>query len=464
LSGSAIRYASISELRGALRRREVSAEQLATDALELLDTVGRELNAVAELSPDRAMREARAADEALGAGNEGSLTGIPWGAKDLLATAGIPTRWGAPPFRDQVFSEDATVVRRITAAGGVLVAKLAMIEMAGAGLYRWADAGLNGPCRNPWDQTRWSGGSSSGSAAAVAAGLLPFAIGSETGGSLVIPASFCGLTALRPSAGTVSRHGALIVGWSLDKLGPLAHSAAECSTILAAIAGWDDLDAGTVDFRFRPVRRRRFRLGVLRQRSADPAVNDAFDRAIEALEGLDLVAREVSLPDIDLRDLHDRLVAGETAAEHEAFIRGPRLGALIDDAQKAAMTEYLTRSPASYPQAVVERAAASRAIDRIFDDVDALVAPTVLTEAVGLDEDLLGYRHGRRGGNMFLGSVAGLPELTCPMGFGSNGLPVGISIIAHRGGDATALRIGELYQRVTSWHEQHPPPDQPPTG
>src|SRR5205085_450342 len=163
-------------------------------------------------------------------------------AKDLLAARGAPTTWGAPPYRDQVFDEDATVVRKLGRAGAILAGKLAMVELAGGGGYRYPSASLQGPGKTPWDPECWSGGSSSGSGAAVAAGLVPYAIGSETSGSIVTPASYCGVTGLRPTYGLVSRHGAMALSWTLDKLGPIAHSAEDCALILEAIAGPDPHD------------------------------------------------------------------------------------------------------------------------------------------------------------------------------------------------------------------------------
>ena len=152
----------------------------------------------------------------------GLLQGIPYGVKDLLAFAGQPTTWGAKPYAGQVFDYNATVIDKLAGAGAVLTGKLAMVELAGGGGYRFPSASFTGPGLNPWDRTRWSGGSSSGSGAAVAAGLVPFAIGSETSGSIVTPASFCGVTALRPTYGLVSRYGAMALSWTLDKLGPFA--------------------------------------------------------------------------------------------------------------------------------------------------------------------------------------------------------------------------------------------------
>src|SRR2546427_9306173 len=196
---------------------------------------------------ESALADARAADAEIAHGrHRGPLHGIPYGVKDLLATKGVPTTWGAEPYRNQVFDRDATVVRKLREAGAVLCAKLAMVELAGGMGYNNADASFTGPGLTPWNTAYWSGGSSSGPGAAVAAGLVSFAIGSETVGSIITPAAFCGVTGLRPTYGRVSRHGAMALCWTLDKLGPLCRSADCCGIVLSAIAGRDGKDLSTV--------------------------------------------------------------------------------------------------------------------------------------------------------------------------------------------------------------------------
>src|SRR5579859_6056691 len=192
------RYATVDDMRAALRGRHVSALELAQETSRLLAEIGPRFNAIAALLPERARREAAAADRRLSLGDAPVLCGIPYGAKDLLAARGGPTTWGAPPFRDQVFDYDATVISRLKRQGAVLAAKLSLVELVGAARPSQPGASLQGSGRNPWDTSRYSGGSSSGSAACVAAGLLPFALGSETGGSIGGPAAFCGVTGVRP--------------------------------------------------------------------------------------------------------------------------------------------------------------------------------------------------------------------------------------------------------------------------
>src|SRR3954451_1118843 len=264
-------FASIRELGRMLRAGETTPTELAAYFLTRLDTVGRRFNAVVTLTPERAMDEARTAERELKAGHDrGPLHGIPWGAKDLLATAGgIPTTWGAAPLREQRFDREARVVERLRAAGAVLVAKLGMVELAGGMGYNQPNASLTGPGLNPWDAGAWSGGSSSGSGSAVGAGAVPFAIGSETWGSITTPSSYCGVSGLRPTYGRVSRDGAMALCWTLDKIGPMAHSAHDCGLVLHAIAGHDPHDLSSSERPYRyppsdPPSGRTFRLAVLK--------------------------------------------------------------------------------------------------------------------------------------------------------------------------------------------------------
>ncbi len=242
-------FQSVRTLGGLVRTRDVSPVELAELFLDRLETLGPEYNAVVTVTRQRALKQARRAEREIAQGQyRGPLHGIPYGVKDLLATSGgIPTTWGAAPLRNQVFDYDATVIRKLEEAGAVLAAKLAMVELAGGAGYRQPHASFTGPGITPWDKTRWSGGSSTGSGAATAAGLVPFSIGSETIGSILTPAGNCGVAGLRPTYGRVSRYGAMALSWTLDKLGPLCLTADDCGLVLEAIAGPDPKDPTTSD-------------------------------------------------------------------------------------------------------------------------------------------------------------------------------------------------------------------------
>jgi len=255
--GEDVLFASVRDLGHLLRTRKISSVELTEAYLGRLETIGPRLGAVVTVTRELALAQARKADRELATprGYRGPLHGVPFGAKDLLATRGIPTTWGAEPYRDQVFDYDATVITRLRDAGAVLLGKLAMVELAGGMGYNNPDASFTGPGRSPWNPDHWSGGSSSGSGAATAAGLVAFAIGSETSGSIMTPSTNCGLSGLRPTYGLVSRHGAMALCWTLDKLGPMCRTADDCGLVLAAIAGRDPADptTGQGDFAY-PVR------------------------------------------------------------------------------------------------------------------------------------------------------------------------------------------------------------------
>jgi aspartyl-tRNA(Asn)/glutamyl-tRNA(Gln) amidotransferase subunit A len=298
-------FVPLRQLGGMIRTGKVSPVQLAETFLHRLETLGPRYNAVVTLTRERAMDQARRAERELAAGRDfGPLHGIPYGAKDLLATSGgIPTSWGAAPLKDQRFDEDATVIRKLEAAGAVLCAKLAMVELAGGMGYRQPHASFTGPGINPWNLDAWSGGSSSGSGSAVSAGLVPFAIGSETWGSILGPAGYCGIAGLRPSYGRVSRHGAMALCWTLDKLGPIALTADDCGLVLDAIAGPDAADSTTTAQPFHyaggDAAPQRFRFGVLEKVTAgcDEAVRANFEASLEVLRRIGTV-EEVRLPDL----------------------------------------------------------------------------------------------------------------------------------------------------------------------
>ncbi len=450
-------FANLPELARLLGRRQFSSLELTRAFLDRLAALGPRYNALAELTRELAESQARRADRERSRGvDRGRLHGIPYGAKDLLDTKGIPTRWGAPPYRERVAQVDATVIVRLREAGAVLLGKLAMVELAGGGGYRYASASLHGPGLNPWDLGRWSGGSSSGSGAAVSAGLVPFALGSETWGSITSPSAFCGVSGLRPTHGAVSRFGAMPLAWSMDKVGPMARSAEDCATVLAAITGRDDRDPTTGDWTYRRARRRALRIGVLQEDFAGlPETRRAFEDAVRVLRRAGVRTRAVQLPKHDYGWIARTILAGETAAAHEDLIKGERLDEFLDDGQKEGLRGYLALPIVDYARAIERRVAARRDVRALFRDVDALVGATLVAEAPTLDTDL---REMRRGiGPSVLGAVAGVPAISIPMGFGANGMPLGLSITGDLFAEPTLVAIAAAFQRETDWHLRRPP-------
>src|SRR5271169_2115405 len=240
-------YLSLSELAKRIETKKLSPVDLTQLYLDRSAKFGSRFNAYARLTPEAALDQAKAAEKEIQHGHyRGPLHGIPYAAKDLLAVKGIPTTWGAKPFADQIFDYNATVIEHLNHAGAIMIGKAAMVELAGGMGYMYASASLQGEGKNPWDTSCWTCGSSSGSGAIVAAGLAGFAIGTETWGSIVCPAAFCGVGGLRPTFGRVSRHGAMALAYSMDKIGPMARSSEDCARIFAAIAGHDPLDLDTL--------------------------------------------------------------------------------------------------------------------------------------------------------------------------------------------------------------------------
>lgn len=456
---------TIGELGAMLRSGETTPTELTRMYMERLDTVAREYNAVVTITEERALREAATAEAELAAGQDrGPLHGIPWGAKDLLAVEGYPTTWGAEPFRNQSFDTDATVVRHLRDAGAVLVAKLSMVELAGGMGYRQPNASLTGPGITPWaadTSPSWSGGSSSGSGSAVAAGTVGFAIGSETWGSIVTPAAFCGITGLRPTYGRVSRHGAMALSWTLDKLGPMCRSAEDCALVLAAIAGHDpdDPTSSRRDFVWPTAHRSRgFRFGVLSDATlgVQPEVRANFEASLAVLEEMGTVDI-VKLPDLPYNETATAILQGELAASFEEFMTSGDVRQLTAPEDRVNGLAALALPAHVYIRAMRIRGLICRAMDELMENVDALVIPTLPTVASPIDQAF--DRYFDRSNRSPLGAaanVAGLPGIAVPNGFGERGLPTSLSLVGRAWDEATLLAIARAYQERTHWHTRFP--------
>jgi aspartyl-tRNA(Asn)/glutamyl-tRNA(Gln) amidotransferase subunit A len=455
----------IRDLAELVRTRQVSPVELATTFLDRLDTLGPHYNAVVTVTRERAMEQARRAEQEIAAGRyRGPLHGIPYGAKDLLATSGgIPTTWGAAPFRQQTFDHDATVIRKLGEAGAVLVAKLAMVELAGGMGYRQPNASFSGPGISPWDKHTWSGGSSSGSGAAVSAGLVPFAIGSETWGSILSPANNCGVAGLRPTYGRVSRYGAMALCWTLDKLGPLCLTADDCGLVLEAIAGVDCNDTTTTDRIYRydttPLERRA-KLGVLKQVTddVDVAVRENFQQALHVLEQIADI-EEVELPDLPYEDITRTILLAEAASAFEDFIESGKAAELTAPEDHYGPYARMAVLAKDYIRALRLRGIMARAIDTVLaSGFDALVAPTRHTTATPLDREFRSATRGSAKDVMgAIGNGAGLPAISVPNGFSEKNLPTGIQFMGRAYDENVVIAVARAYQTLTDCHQQHPP-------
>lgn len=461
-------HRSVRELGEGLRKGEYTSEALTRAYLDRLEAVGPKLNAVVTVLRDQALAEAKRADGELARKNDrGPLHGIPYGAKDLLATAGVPTTWGAEPYRKQVFDYDATVIRKLREAGAVLIAKLAMVELAGGFGYARADASFTGPCKTPWNLAYWSGGSSSGSGAAVAAGLVGFAIGSETSGSIVTPAAFCGVSGLRPTYGRVSRHGAMALSWTLDKLGPMCRTAEDCATVLTAIAGRDPLDPSSAAKRFtypETNTKKRYRIGILAGATdrVQPEVKANFDKAMAVFKKVADVEDGVKLPDLPFGDVLTTVLRAEEASAFAELLESGGIWKLKSAADKGSAHATTMVLAVDYLHALKVRGPMKQAMDELYAKFDAIVAPSRGTVAYPLDRDFskayspqfVGPAIGQL---ITSGNVVGQPAVCVPTGLGENGMPTGLQLTGRAWTEARLVTLAKAYQDATDWHKRVPP-------
>jgi Asp-tRNA(Asn)/Glu-tRNA(Gln) amidotransferase A subunit family amidase len=431
-------FLPVTELSELVRQRQVTSVRLTETYLRRLERLGPVLQCVVTLTPERALRQAREADSEIAAGRlRGPLHGIPWGAKDLLAVAGHPTTWGTTPYREQRFDEDAEVVKRLDAAGAVLVAKLTLGELA------QGDTWFGGQTKNPWRVEQGSSGSSAGSAAATAAGLVGFAIGTETLGSISSPSTRCGTTGLRPTYGRVPRTGAMALSWTMDKIGPICRSVEDCAMVFDAIHGADGRDRSAVNAPFTwdaTVPLRSIRVGYLRSAFDREYAQQAFDDAsLAVLRGLGVELVPVEIPDLNYGAM--RLVlSAEAAAAFDELTRSGRDDLLAQQGRGAWPNTFRTARfiPAvEYINANRARTLALEAWAALFSTVDVIITPT-------------------SGAQLTATNLTGHPAVILPNGFRENGTPVSITFLGGLYEEAKLLAVASAYQRATDFHVRHP--------
>ncbi|WP_242361171.1 amidase [Anaeromyxobacter sp. SG17] len=458
-------FSGVQALSQKLRARELSPVELAEAYLARIDAYAARLGCFVTVTPERALAEARAAEAELAAGRwRGPLHGVPYGLKDLVDTKGIRTTFGAAPYAGRVPERDAAIVTRLSQAGAVLLGKLSMVELAGGLGYHTGEAALNGPCRTPWDLARWAGGSSSGAGSAVAAGLVAFAIGSETWGSITWPSAFCGVTGLRPTYGVVPRHGAMALSYTMDKLGPMARSARDCALVLDVIAGPDARDPSAISSppvkRIRPEVARGLRVAVLGfpDKPPEPAAGarEAFAAAEGVLREAGALLEPAALPDLPYEALAGFLIEAEAATAFEELIRSGRTRELADASHRTKSPEdYLPKANASdYVRAMRVRGEIQRALAGFFSRFDLVLAPNVPFvpprveenfDAISESPDPLGAA----------GNVAGLPAVALPMGF-SGKLPLSLQLVGPPLEEGRLLSVAALFQAKTQHHLARP--------
>ena len=465
-------YSTIPELGRLLTEHAITSRELTEAYLKRLRELGPRFNSVARLTEETALSQADAADRLFQQGRlEGPLQGIPFGVKDLLAARGHVTSWGSEVFRDQQFDFDATVVRKLAHARGVLAAKLAMVRFAGGGGYDHPTESLHGPGRNPWNPDYWAGGSSSGSGSAVSAAMVPFAIGSETWGSIVGPCSYCGVTGLRPTYGLVSRSGAMALSWTMDKLGPMCRSAEDCALVLDAISGPDEDDPSQSGRRFRvdepapPVSMLRVGYSEVDfEEWAHPDSRPALREALEVLRDTGAQMKPASLPEMPYRDVARTLISCEAASVFEDVIRSEAFENHPDPRQKKGLRRGLGIPATDYLKAMRIRRVMQGKLAGFFEEVDIVVQPAS-AETAPLIEEVSGTRRSSNleltyKGNTDLGAAgnaAGLPALTIPCGFGLNNLPTALQLVSRPHNEAALIALGKEFQNRTDWHRGRPP-------
>ena len=457
-------FLPVSELARRIRSRQLSPVELTESYLLRSRELGPKLNAYANLTPDLALKQAHAAEKEIAAGKyRGPLHGIPYAAKDLLTVKGIPTTWGARPYKDQVFDYDATVIRKLEAAGAVLLGKAAMIELAVGMGYRYASASLTGPAKNPWNIEYWTCGSSSGSAAITGGGLAAFAIGTETWGSIICPSGFCGLSGLRPTYGRVSRYGAMALSYTMDKIGPITRSADDCDTVLKVISGHDPQDIGSLPEASAkyagadPVKGK-LRVGWLvnQWKEIAPDVNQASMAARAVLEKNPSVSlSNISLPEGPWEAAAGVIISVEGATAFRDLIQSGRVQQLNDPLGQIGgyMNEEISASDFILAQRI--RTVLQRKMDEIFTRVDVLATPSLPVTASKLDANLdLALTFADPIGG--IGNFCGLPAISVPCGFGQHNLPVSLQFIGRTQDDAKVVQAARIFQSQTDWHKKHP--------
>ena len=463
-------FASVIDLVRMIKTKEVSPVEVVRAHLERITALDGSLKTFITLTADTALAAAREAEAAVASGRPlGALHGVPLGLKDLYDTAGVRTTGGSKILAERVPSVDATVVRRLREAGMIVLGKLNMVEFA------YGPEGLNvhyGHARNPWDARvhRMTGGSSSGSGASVAAGLVPVALGSDTGGSIRIPCSLCGLAGIKPTYGRVSRAGVLPLSWSMDHVGPMTRSVADSALVLGAMAGYDAADptssvlpvpdylaALTGDVRG-------LRVGLLRSfflEAAAPEVRAAVEAAARTLEKAGAVVDEVVLPSIrHVAAGALAVVATEALTYHATWLRTRRADYDPEVSTRLMLGAFVTG--AHYVRGQQARALIRQEVDHALARHDVLLAPATPIPAPGIDERQTTLGDGPSDVRSALirltrpFNFSGHPACSVPCGFTAGGLPIGMQIVGRPFDEATVLRTGDAYQRITDWHTRRP--------
>lgn len=436
---SDLAFYSIPELAELIRTKQISSTELTKFFIERLKKYDSTLHCVISLTEERALKEAAEADKELAEGNyKGLLHGIPYGVKDLFAAKGYKTTWGAEPYKEQVIEEDAAIIEKLHDAGAVLIAKLTL------GALAWGDVWFGGKTRTPWDTTKGSSGSSAGSASAVAAGLVPFAIGTETWGSIVSPSTMCGVTGLRPTYGRVSRTGAMALSWTMDKVGPICRSAEDLAIVFSAIHGQDGKDQTLYDVPFRYDGKadfKKLRIGYIKsafERNYSFKKNDSL--ALQKFRELGAELIPIELPDLPVYSI-SFILSAEAGAAFDELTRNNEDDLMVRQIRNAWANVFRAARfiPAvEYINANRIRTMLIQQMQEIMDTIDIYLSPSWV------------------GGNLLTTNLTGHPCVVMPTGFLENGLPTTITLIGGLFDEGKLLAAAKRYQDATKFNKLHP--------
>ena len=438
-SNDELAFFTVRQLAELIRTKQISSVELTRFFIERIKKYDSKLQFAITITEERALRNAKKADAEIAAGKyKGLLHGIPFGAKDLLAVKEYKTTWGAVPYKDQIIDVDATVITKLENAGAILIAKMTLGELA------MGDVWFGGKTKNPWDLNRGSSGSSAGSASAVSAGCMPFAIGSETLGSIVSPSSECGTTGLRPSFGRISKYGAMALSWSMDKLGPITRSVEDCAIVFNAIQGTDNKDLSLISAPFNysaPIGSslKGFRIGYIPSEFNRKYANSANDSlSLKKLKEMGAEMVPIELPLLPYRDLIIVLAAESGAAFQELSLSN-RDDLMVKQDKNAWPSGFRSAHfiPAiDYIQANRARTILIEQLNKTMKGIDVFIAPAF-------------------GQNLLATNLSGHPCVVLPNGF-RNGLPTSITFTGQLFGEGKLLKIAQAYQKSTDFDQKHP--------
>jgi Asp-tRNA(Asn)/Glu-tRNA(Gln) amidotransferase A subunit family amidase len=432
-------FYSIGELAELIHTRQITSTELTKFFIQRLKKYDPILHCVITLTEDRALKQAKLMDEEIDAGlYRGPLHGIPFGVKDLLATKDYKTTWGSVPFKDQAINEDATVIKKLEQAGAVLTAKLTMGELA------WGDVWFGGITRNPWDTTSGSSGSSAGSASSVSAGLIPFAIGTETWGSIVSPSTVCGTTGLRPTYGRVSRTGAMALSWSMDKIGTICRNAEDLAIVFNIINGSDGIDQTLYDAAFtydHDIDFKELKIGYLKndfEKHYDFHDNDSVTLVKIRELGAELIP--IELPKLPINDLAI-ILSAEAAAAFDELTRNHTDDLLVRQIKNAWPNSFRASrfiTAVEYINANRIRFMLIQEMQKMMEQVDLFIAPSW------------------EGDNLLMTNLTGHPCVVLPNGFSEKGTPTSITFVGRLFDEGKLIAFAKAYQDDTKFHGQHP--------